>query len=778
MPDADININNIDICKTKWISRKDLTTILEKNFIPPYSLEEIFSYTMGNLFLIELYIENYDIRKDSLALLKEKVIQYYEDNFCFSSVNEYNLIASCCNLDKVSFTLFANLAYHYRLSSYSLNKLIRNRNMFYEENGYYRFYPFFHDYLKKKIEQELSRETQEKQRRILVSNLVVESNFLVEYYSYTGSKIEKIAMEKRIVETIASQGCNYYGSKLLTLVERDVIDKGLKVLLMLLSEQEMKPKSISYLIDELKDHQLIGIIRGQAAVYYGRRLDEEYAVTFEESDESTYLQLMCSWLKGTNMNQRLPENFFVKHGFYNVPDHLIHVLDDMALLKEGDNRQSSFQGRLTAFYKCCLKGETKKSERLFHYIIKWYREFLLNDYPGSYYFMLGWSFYNKRKSRKAMWYLEEGLKKINFRSNRVFMLKFYNLQSRILFEEKDNAGLVKLLLTAKENLGSEKPFSMFIEYLRSCIRLLDGKPVKEVLDDPLTYSMGIGDEITAVQYYSYSLSKEERKDNNLLKVQEGMLSTDQLAIYRNTSLLDFNKRTEIEINFFGTYTFKVNKIDYADEFLNRKKLRKILNYLVFNSPNMVSREEIKRVFWDSEKAYDLDANLRVTICNIRKILDKIGYSDMIVCEQARIYINKHYEVNNDFKKYVSLYKKAKVFYKNGETYQAESYLKRIASLNIDIVFKDLNWDYLENKVRNQVQLIICNSLEMLLEISKRNNNLQKAEDYARRLTGMNSKYLGELLALLQKNNHKEEADELMKKINKKDKSLTNIFFPE
>ncbi len=772
------NLNRINIDKNEWFTKKEVARAMEKNFIPLCKLEELYDYTKGNPFLIQVYFDNYNGKDNAMLLLKKKLILIYEVECEFNSINEFNLIATCCNLNKISFSLFANLAYHYRLSSYQLNKFIKEKSMFYEDNGFYIFYPFFLEYLKKNVEQSISDETKGKLRSILVSNLILESNFLLEYYKFAKTRIEKMAMEKRIIDTIKKSSYRYYENELKTFDYNQFENQGLKLLVMMISETNLKTNSINYFLEELRNDSLYDILLKESTVYLAKKLKMSDFKYTEDSDEGIYFKLLIHWVKGDKSNLNMSDKFYEKYGFFNVPDHLIYQLDEGELLRESDNRLSSFLCRISVLYKYYLRGEIQKSSKLFHYIIKWYKNYLLKDYPGSYYFILSWHYFNKKSLGKSLWYIKEGLKKINFEFNKIFVLKYYNLYLRILFEQKDIASMLKLLSDCKEVFGKEKPFQIFMEYLRGCIRLLEGQELDGCLDEPILYSMNIGDEISAVQYLSYSLSDKDRENNSILKVQESLLTSEQLAIYHNTSLFDSFKKVDLEINFFGPFVFKINNIDYANEFLNRKKLRKIMNYLVFNSPNLVSREEMKRVFWEKDKAFDIDANLRVTICNIRKILDKIGYSDMIVCEQARIYINSRYLVNNDFKKYVALYKKAKLFFKNKEIYQAETYLKRIVSLNIDVVFKDLSWDYLENKVRNQVQLIICNSLEMLLSISKSNNNWPKAEDYARRLNKINGKHINELIYLLQKNGRIEEADDLIRNKSKQDKTLTNIFFPE
>ncbi len=772
------NINRINIEKNKWFTKKEVARAMEKNFIPLCKLAELYDYTLGNPFLVQFYLDNYNGKDNAIILLKKKIIVIYEEEYEFNSINEFNLLATCSSLNKVSFSLFANLAYHYRLSSFQLNKFIKENTMFYEDNGFYKFYPFFVDFLNKKVEQSTSDETKGKLRAILVSNLIMESNFSLEYYKHAKTKIEKIAMEKRIIDTIKKSSYRYYENELKTFDYSQFEDQGLKLLVMMISETNIKINSIKYFLNDLRKDSLYDVLLKESTIYLAKKLNMSDLECEDDSDESGYFKLIQYWLKGDKTDLKISDKFYGKYGFFNVPDHLIYQLDESELLKESDNRLSSFLCRISVLYKYYLRGEIQKSSKLFHYIIRWYKNYLLKEYPGSYHFILAWHYFNKKSINKSLWYIDEGLKKINLEFNKIFILKYFNLYLRILFEQKDIASMLKLLTHCKEIFGNEKPFIVFMEYLRGCIRLLEGQELDGCLDEPIHYSMRIGDEISAVQYLSYSLNDKDRESNNILKVQESLLTSEQLAIYHNTSLFDAFKKVDLEINFFGPFVFKINNIDYANEFLNRKKLRKIMNYLIFNSPNRVSREEIKRVFWEKDKAFDIDANLRVTICNIRKILDKLGYSDMIVCEQARIYINSRYSVNNDFKKYVALYKKAKLFYKNREIYQAETYLKRIVSLNIDVVFKDLSWDYLENKVRNQVQLIICNSLEMLLSISKSNNNWSKAEDYARRLTNINGKHLNELISLLQKNGRVAEAEDLIKDKSKQSKSLTNIFFPE
>lgn len=180
------------------------------------------------------------------------------------------------------------------------------------------------------------------------------------------------------------------------------------------------------------------------------------------------------------------------------------------------------------------------------------------------------------------------------------------------------------------------------------------------------------------------------------------------------------------------------------------------------------------MFWNKDESFDVDANLRVSISNLRKIFKGLGHPDIIVSELGKLYINKQYEIGNDYKKLVAVYQKGKALYKSKDYFQAEIYLVKIIKIELKNIFKDISWDYLEEKIFNQVNLIFYNSLEMLLFIAKVKNNLLKAKEYCRKLIGVKPQYKVEL-ARLQKELGEIEEKKTGRETGETRRSLTDLF---
>lgn len=760
------------------LTKEEARKLFKDGEIPDHQFSKTYAYTRGNPHLINYFVDNYNKREDSFAKLKNYVMNWYELNYTFDSPAHLNLLAACCRLSRISFSLFANLAVHYKLSAFELNASCREGKLLYEDNGYYRFYPYYHEFLQKKVEQYFGTESLEKTRKLLVSLLVGEKNFHVEYLKLAATKLEKQAMENRMVEMILSRGWDFWDNDLLLVSPEELENSGLKLLLMLSRDFPFNEISIRYLLEDLKNDPLCSLLQAQHCYYLGRNLRSRNGAESPPSLEDDYLKIIESWLKGEKPSVSLEHEFFLRYGFMDVPDFLIYRIDENKLLRENEYRKWTFHGRLTVLYNYYLKGEYDKAQKLFYLLLKTYKAFFLQGNREVYYFILGHHFYSRNKLQKAKWFLEEALIMMEHKGRKIFVLKLLNTYLRILFEEKDTAGLIKLLERSKLMLTREKPFVLFLQYLKGCIKILNGEKLRGDLDGSIQYSIEIGDEVSAVQYFSYSLNKSDQAGNSLLRVQEGLLDKDQIAIYQNTSIIDMYRKVQFDFNFFGPLKATILQTDLSANLISRKKLRKILSYIVYYHPNKVSREEIKRIFWDSDKSYDIDANLRVAISNLKKIFKAHGYEDLFVCKDASICINERYTVNNDFRKYVSLYKKAKLLYRNQDFINAEGYLRKIVQLNLENIFMDISWDYLENRVRQQAKLIVMGSYEILLELAKRDKDLERAEEYCRRLFEHDPKYIRELADLLIRMGREEEARKLLRSHEKSSKSLETIFFPD
>lgn len=759
-------------------TKEEAGRLFRDGSVPGQRLERIYDYTWGNPTLLRHYVKTYNRREDTFARLKAWAVSSFEKDFSFDSPAHLNLLAACSMLTRISFSLFANLTCHYKLSAYERGTTLLKSGLFREENGFYFIAPYFRDFLAKKVEQYFSGESMEKIRSLLVGYLIQEKNFQTDYLKLAGTPVEKKAMENRLAGCILERGADYYDNDLLKMDIDEVEHPGLRLLMMLERNFPFNEVSIRCILKDLEQDPFHKLLMPRYAIFMGRNLCPGKE-PMEPCLEAAYLEAIRSWLDGTRTEGAIDGEFFRCYGFFNVPDYLLYRIDETKLLKEAEYRKWTFQGRLTVLYNYYLKGEYVRAQKLFYHLLRTYKRFFLQEYREAYYFILGLHFYSRKRYQKAKWYLEDALNAMENKGEKIFVLKMLNALLRILYEEKDVKGLGKLLERSKLMLTREKPFVAFLQYLKGCIKLLEGDDPVEDLQGSIQYSIEIGDEVSAVQYYSYTLSLSDQADGSLLKVQESLLDEDQLAIYQNTSIIDRYRRISLDFNFFGPLNARLPEADLTPELLARKKLRKILSYIVFHHPAKVSREEIKRVFWDSDKCFDVDANLRVAISNLKKIFKAHGYSDLIVCKDTRIYFNERYTVNNDFRKFSALFRKAKALYRSGDHALAEGYLRKLVQLNPESVFMDVPWDYLEKRVRQQTSAMLAVAHEILFELARNARDWKRAEEHCRKLAASNPRYRQELSDILVRNGKEEEAQALLqRKDKKKGKSLGSIFFPE
>ena len=103
----------------------------------------------------------------------------------------------------------------------------------------------------------------------------------------------------------------------------------------------------------------------------------------------------------------------------------------------------------------------------------------------------------------------------------------------------------------------------------------------------------------------------------------------------------------------------------------------------------------------------------------------------------------------------------------------EIYLLKIIRIELKNIFKDISWNYLEEKISNQVNLIFYNSLEMLF-IAKVKNNLLKAKEHCRKLIGVKPQYRVEL-AKIQKELGEVEEKKTGRNSEETRRSLIDLF---
>ena len=83
------NINRINIDKNEWFTKKEVARAMEKNFIPLCKLEELYDYTKGNPFLIQVYFDNYNGKINNYEEWINKC-NHWKNKWIFEVPNDVN----------------------------------------------------------------------------------------------------------------------------------------------------------------------------------------------------------------------------------------------------------------------------------------------------------------------------------------------------------------------------------------------------------------------------------------------------------------------------------------------------------------------------------------------------------------------------------------------------------------------------------------------------------------------------------------------------------------
>lgn len=768
-----VNYNLFEKIKTETIY-----DLFRKNNIPETLFSDLRETTEDHRVLLEYFTEKYQ-KKQILTIseFNNKLCAEYENCSEICCRKTLDVLVVCSLITKIPFSLFANIISHYQLSTYKTNKLVKEKFIFFEKKGYYYFSPFFKEFLARAKTKYYTTEKIEESRKILLHYIQKEKHFDLEYLNLCMDQAEQEVLENKIVTCILLYGSEYFIEGYHKLSSKNLFRKDLKLFLLLKNNKFLNSATINYLITDFKHEKLYLHIQAEYYYYMGRNLKVAEIDNQPGNElEKSYYNIIDSWVNGEKANIELSAEFYRKYSFYNVPEFIIYKIDVYPLLKANKVRAYEFNSRITALYYFYLKGENDKSKHLFYYILRNYRDILLDNSRKLYYFMLACHFYSDKKYAKAKSYLNNLLIAFNEDGDKIFILKVFNLYMRILVEEKNIAGLTDLLKLSGNLLLNEKPFNHFRDLLRSTLTIVKGGKLDHKIDQLIEYSLRIGDQVSALQYCSYGVNTGRSEFKDILKVKESQLDENQIAIYHNTSMVENYRKVEIVVNFFSDYRLKLNSVDFTQEISMRNKLRRIFNYLIYAYPNSVSREELKREFWNQDEHFDVDANLRVSISHLRRMFKEIGFGDIIKGESGRLYIDDKYVVNCDYNSFVTAYKKGKALYNNKEYEIAEKILLKIIKVDHEIVFKDIKKEYFEEKIINKVKLMVVASLEMLLKLVKSRKDFITAKNYCLQLSKLDSKYSYEYENILnilgERNEHTD------KNIEKKDDSLTKLFFPD
>ncbi len=772
-----------EISGSALLSRRETAVFLEQKGVPQGLGDRLYSFTRGEPHLTAAFAESYDSLGDGLEGFRREVCSLYASLFAFGSLGEMQLLHACSLAGEVPFPLMPRLAWRFRQSSFQISQKSRIYRIFFEESGSYILFPFFQEFLAGEAERHLTESQMLECRQILLEEILGGGPFRCAFLSLAEGGEKAPEMEALLVREIKEKGVSHLEEQLLKLEPRQLTRVDLRVLLMLLGILPASPGALKVLMGEVTGSPLYPELRRRYWQFLGRRLlgpppFRHGRVTGGEEEEWAYLRGVEAWRLGAPLGKPLPESCYGRYGFLHVPEALLYEAGYEGLLREEGGRLNSCRRRLTAAYLCFLQGEIRRGERLLSWLARHDQDILAGPEKPSWILLLAHLYFSAGKPALARKKLEELLEGQSSWEEGIFLLKIMTLYQRILMDGKDHQGLLELEERCRRILPPDKPFAAFMGLLEASVRILAGEDPAPVLAFPLEYSMAIGDEVSAVQLYSYALSGDGKGKDHLLKVQESLLDQEKMAIYHHTSLVEGLRPVPLCFNFFGPLAFKVGEQDCSQPFLARKKLRKIMAYLIFSHPIRVSREELKRIFWDRDKSFDLDANLRVAISSIRKLLASFGIGDLLLCGEGKVSLNSRYQVRNDYRSYLSVYRRACFLYEEGQAGRAEGFFRQVLRVLPEEVFPDVAWDYLEKRVRRKVKGVREASLQIMAELAGKKGAWGEAEDFFRLLHESSGCHGGALAACLRRNGKEEEADRLEAGNPLSRPPLETIFFPD
>ncbi|AMP20891.1 hypothetical protein AZF37_06700 [endosymbiont 'TC1' of Trimyema compressum] len=125
--------------------------LLFKKFnIPSNYIEPIMNYTDTIDCFIYYFLFHFKEDKNSFQKLKDWLLEIYEKHYIFTNDSIYQLLIILSYLSKISYTLFANLSYYFKLSHYAVREEFIKQGVSRESEGYYYLAPFFREFLKNK----------------------------------------------------------------------------------------------------------------------------------------------------------------------------------------------------------------------------------------------------------------------------------------------------------------------------------------------------------------------------------------------------------------------------------------------------------------------------------------------------------------------------------------------------------------------------------------------------------------------------------------------------
>ncbi|AMP20889.1 hypothetical protein AZF37_06690 [endosymbiont 'TC1' of Trimyema compressum] len=258
----------------------------------------------------------------------------------------------------------------------------------------------------------------------------------------------------------------------------------------------------------------------------------------------------------------------------------------------------------------------------------------------------------------------------------------------------------------------------------------DGSKGQSKLEKAFNYYLSIKDNLGTLECYLLILAWGKKENQfqfkTLNKQLEFILDENSFLVFKHTSLLHqqyfkIKAIKAIKASFLNATSFKIEGQDYSDFSLNRKKIRRILFFLLYEFPEPINREEIKRTFWNGVDSDGRDANLRVALSKLNKLLNEAGIESFYESRNGYIYLKSGYKILTDIKEFNLLYKRGGQCYQNEEFVLCQKYFKTLLAwikTPFSPVGKEGSWEW---QVETKVFKNIINMESIMLDIAMKYN---------------------------------------------------------
>lgn len=758
------------------LKRKHMQLLFSEFKIPLTHLEPLLDYTGAIDHFIYFYLFQYRKDKDNFQKLKDWLGEMYEIHYKFSSNSIYQLLISIGFLSKISFTLFANLCYCFKVSPYKVRQDLMMAGLIKESEGYYKVVPFFKEYLIKIREQNFSRQRLRKIKAILIENIKNEKIFLPEYLLLADSPKDTIHLENQFTTSIKNKTLQQVSPYLKNHELPPLKNQGLDLFIRLSKETYHLKPSLVYLIHQFKKHPLYKNGLKHLIYLFGKQCQLTDSFKAVDYLENQYYRLIANWLWGKKGAMELSHDFLESYGVFHVPD--FQWLNNMEAVCN-----PSFNIQLALTYKYYLSGRFKAAKKAFYQLLKTHKSILTTDYRSYYFFILSQYYYQKEKYKKSIWYLEQCFLIVKNRNEPIFCLKIFSFYLRILYLKKEMDPLKTLLKRAKKYLPNQKPFMAFIHTLRGIIYLLENDFSKGLrcLEKAFSYYLSVNDIVNALDIHLLVLFTQG-KHTDLETLKENLpelLDKGDYCVLKNTALLHHHlfKTIKVAASYFNQRQLAIGRKDCSSFCQGREKLESLLYFLLFKLPEPVSREAIKRVFWKNVDVRDRDANLRVALSTLNKFFKDEGMPSFFVSKGGYLYLKEGYEIQSDIKEFILLFKRGRKAYRDKDYSKCKKYFKTLLRTQ-PVLFegKEGSWEQL---LKKDVEIMIKYMEKHMLGFSKEKGNWEAAEKYCRRLYEKDSAYGVVLQSILEKNkvNTKKDKDYRSEEKSFDSKVFEKIIFP-